>query len=182
MEQSLSSLIGAVGLLVAAAIWAILFPRWARYVLAVSASLLSVIGMSRILVEAPGHSDGGGRENLLEFLLLPYAAMGIAMLLALLLLLLRKRRPDRERPRHPSEPIFGDARGRHKKPPPANAISRGARQDTGDGLPRPPSSLEQQPGPGQCGRPHHRPLHGPPNRGDEEALPAPLFRKRRERR
>jgi tellurite resistance protein TehA-like permease len=139
MEQSLGSLTGAVGLLAGAAIWAILFvvilgalkraslfSGPATYVVAACASLLSVIGMSRIFSGGPGRSAGAGKENLLEFLLLPYAAMGIAMLLVLLLLLLRKRRPDRERPRHPSEPIFGDARGRHKKPPPADAISRGA--------------------------------------------------------
>lgn len=103
MAQSMSSLTGAAGLLVGAAIWSIpfvvilgvlkkacLFPRWVRYVLAVCTSLLSVIGMSRIFVGATGRSGGAGRERLLEFLLLPYTAMGIAMLLVLLLPLLRK--------------------------------------------------------------------------------------------
>lgn len=109
MEQALGSLTGAVGLLIAAAIWATLFvvilgvlkkaclfPRWVRYVLAVCASLLSVIGMSRIFVGGLRRSAGAGRGGPFEFLLLPYAAMGIAMLLVLLLLLLRKMPPSRE--------------------------------------------------------------------------------------
>jgi tellurite resistance protein TehA-like permease len=144
MEQSLGSLSSAVALLAGAAIWTILFvvilgvlkraclfPRWARNVLAVCASLLSVIGMSRIFSGGPGRSDGAGRENLLEFLLLPYAAMGIAMLLVLLLLLLRRTRPSQEEADGLSKLTSRKARDLHdERRPSRNRVSLAAREET----------------------------------------------------
>ena len=154
MQQSMSGLTGAVGLLVAAVISVILFVAilgvlkkaplfscWARYVLAVCASLLSVIGMSRIFVGATGRSGGAGRERLLEFLLLPYTAMGIAILLVLLLLLLRKVVSARQETCERSEGIYEKAQGYHKESKSWNAISSAAREGPGDGLPPPPASL-----------------------------------------
>ena len=92
-----------IGLLVGVAIWAILFvvilevlkkaspfSDWATYVIAVCVSLLSVIGMHRMLSGASSHSAGTDEKDPFGFLLLPYAAMGIAMLLVLLLLFLRR--------------------------------------------------------------------------------------------
>lgn len=160
MQQSMSGLTGAVALLVAAAIWAILFvvilevlkraclfQRCARYVLAVCASLLSVIGMSRIFVGGLRRSARAGRGGLFEFLLLPYAAMGTAMLLVLLLPLLRKVVSARQETCQRAEGIYENAQGRCKRPESVNVISPAARQDTGDGLPPPPPPLQQQPGP-----------------------------------
>jgi len=144
MEQSLGSFTGVVGLLAGAAIWAILFvvilgvlkraclfPRWARYVLAVSASLLSMLGMSRILVETQGASERASRGNPFEFLLLPYAAMGIAMLLVLLLLLLRRMRPSQEEADGLSKLASRETREHHdERRPSRNRVSLAAREET----------------------------------------------------
>ena len=153
MEQSMSSFTGTVALLVAGAIWAILFvavlgalkkasllPGWARYVLVTCASLLSVIGMSRIFSGGPGRSLVADRESPLEFLLLPYAAMGIAMLLVLLLLFLRKFVSGQADTGRRAEGIFEETSGHHKKPGSVNAISPAARQEAGSEL-RAPGAL-----------------------------------------
>ena len=92
-----------IGLMVGAAIWVILFTvilealkkaspftGWTCYVLAASVSLLSVISMFRFL----GGSDVPARrledDGIPWFVLLPYAAMGIAMLVMLLFLFVGK--------------------------------------------------------------------------------------------
>jgi len=144
MEHLLGSLTGVVGLLAGAAICVILFVAILRalkraslfsgsatYVVAACASLLSVIGMSRIFVGATGRSPGAGRENLLEFLLLPYAAMGIAMLLVLLLLLLRRMRPSQEEADGLSKLTSREARDHHdERRPSRNRMSLAAREET----------------------------------------------------
>ncbi len=107
--DALMSLLGdGMALLIGAAIWAILFvvilevlkkalpfSDWATYVIAVCVSLLSVIGMHRMLAGAPSHSAGTDEKDPFGFLLLPYAAMGISMLLVLLLMFLRRMLPRR---------------------------------------------------------------------------------------
>ena len=103
MEPLIDALAGIVGLIVGAAIWAVLFvvilhvlkeaspfTGWTCYVLAACVSLLSVIGMFRML-RGPGSPEQSARDRApIGFILLPYAAMGIAMLAVLLLLFLRK--------------------------------------------------------------------------------------------
>jgi len=94
---------GVLGLLIGVAIWAILFvvilevlkkaspfSGWTCYVLAACVSLLSVTGMHRMLAGHPAGGESHGREDPFGFLLLPYAAMGIATLIVLLLLFLQK--------------------------------------------------------------------------------------------
>ena len=107
--DSLSNVLSTgMGLLIGIAIWAILFvvilevlkkaspfSDWATYVIAVCVSLLSVIGMHRMLVGVPSHSPDTDEKDPFGFLLLPYAAMGIAMLIVLLLLFLRRILPTR---------------------------------------------------------------------------------------
>ena len=115
MNTLMSSLGGMLSLLVGAVIWAILFvvilevlkkaspfSGWTTYVIAVCVSLLSVIGMFRFLTGGTGHSGDPDKKDPFGFLLLPYAAMGIAMLIVLLLLFLRRMLPTRrEEPRRP---------------------------------------------------------------------------------
>ena len=108
MNDLISLLSSGIGLLIGVAIWAILFvvilevlkkaspfSGWATYVIAVCVSLLSVIGMHRMLAGAPSHSPDTDEKDPFGFLLLPYAAMGIAMLIVLLLLFLRRMLPTR---------------------------------------------------------------------------------------
>ena len=67
-----------------------LFSGATLHILAVCVSLLSVIGIFRIFVEAEGPSDVSGKEDPFSFILLPYAAMGISILIILLIMFLRK--------------------------------------------------------------------------------------------
>ena len=103
MDSLMKSLSTGIGLLIGIAIWAILFAvilevlkkaspfeSWTCYVLAACVSLLSVIGMHRMLAGRPTGAENQGGGEPFSFLLLPYAAMGISMLLVLLLLFLRK--------------------------------------------------------------------------------------------
>jgi tetrahydromethanopterin S-methyltransferase subunit C len=103
MEPLIDALAGIVGLIVGAAIWAVLFvvilhvlkeaspfTGWTRYVIAACVSLLSVIGMFRMLRGSVSPEQSARDRNPMGFILLPYAAMGIAILATLLLLLLRK--------------------------------------------------------------------------------------------
>ena len=102
--QSLASVVSPViGLMVGAAIWVVLFTvilevlkkaspfaGWTCYVMAACISLLSVIAMFRMLGGAAPRSEPARDRDPLGFLLLPYAAMGISMLVLLLLAFLRK--------------------------------------------------------------------------------------------
>lgn len=80
-------------------------------------------------------SAGTGGEDLFEFLLLPYTAIGIAMLLVLLLLLLRKVLRAREETCRRAEGIFEEPRGHHKDSP-VNAISPAAGREARNELRR----------------------------------------------
>lgn len=101
MDSLIKSLSSGIELLIGIAIWAILFAvilevlkkaspfeGWTRYVLAACVSLLSVIGMHRMLARRPAEGGDQGGIDPFSFLLVPYAAMGIAMLIVLLLLFL----------------------------------------------------------------------------------------------
>ena len=103
MEMATQTLSSPASWIIAAAIWAILFVViWetlkdasifsgpATFVVSVAASLLAVIGMFGQFSRAPGQSDGSPGGDAAEFVLLPYAAMGIAMLAVLLLVLLAR--------------------------------------------------------------------------------------------
>ena len=108
MESLNTAFSTGTGLAIGAAVWLILFvvirealkralpfSGWTTDVIAVCASLLSVIGMHRMLAGAPSHSPDTDEKDPFGFLLLPYAAMGIAMLIVLLLLFLRRMLPRR---------------------------------------------------------------------------------------
>ena len=143
MDTLMSSLGGMLSLLVGAVIWAILFvvilevlkkaspfSDWATYVIAVCASLLSVIGMHRMLAGAPSHSAGSDEKDPFGFLLLPYAALGIAMLIVLLLLFLRRILPARHRKRQARAPssdiiIEGPVRTSEKRPKSPESLTMG---------------------------------------------------------
>ena len=102
MQSQTSVLPSALVLLIGGALWVVLFTviletlkkaspftGWTCYVLAASVSLLSVISMFRFL----GSSDPAHRatdDGIPWFVLLPYAAMGIAMLVMLLFLFVGK--------------------------------------------------------------------------------------------
>ena len=110
-----------IGLLIGAGIWLILFvvtlevlkkhslfSGWTLYVLAVCVSLLSVIGIFRIFVGGKGPSDASDKEDPFSFILLPYAAMGISILIILLMVFLRRiLRARRKRSEH-GEKTFDD--------------------------------------------------------------------------
>jgi len=82
------------------------FPRGANVTLAICASLLAMIGMLRTFGQV-GETAKNSGGTWLDFILLPYTAMAIAMLLVLLLLLLdrlvsrKKKALDRTKPRFP---------------------------------------------------------------------------------
>lgn len=130
--------------------------------------------MSRIFVGASRRAAGAGREDLLEFLLLAYAAMGLAMLPVLLLLFLRKMRLARRETRRRPQVLPEEPRAYHEKRESLNVIAPSVRQDVGDGLPPAPPPFQQQRHPGWRRSPHPRPLRGPSDRGGAEALPASL--------
>ena len=65
-----------------------IFPPGATLTLAICASLLAVIGIIRTFGTAGQTREGSAATSWLDFMLLPYTAMGISMLLVLLLLLL----------------------------------------------------------------------------------------------
>jgi hypothetical protein len=65
------------------------FPRGASVTLAMCSSLLAVIGIIRTFAHAE-ETTGSSGSSWMEVILLPYTAMGIAMLLVLLLLLLAR--------------------------------------------------------------------------------------------
>ena len=104
MEPLIDAFAGIVGLIVGAAIWAVLFvvilhvlkeaspfTGWTRYVIAACVSLLSVIAMFRMFGGAAPRPEVARNRDPVGFLLLPYAAMGISMLILLLLTFFRKR-------------------------------------------------------------------------------------------
>lgn len=103
MEMANQTLSAPVSWVIAAAVWAILFVViWetlkqasifsgpASFVLSVAASLLAVLGMFGRFSRASGQPDTSPGRDTTEFVLLPYAAMGIAILAVLLLLLLAR--------------------------------------------------------------------------------------------
>ena len=67
-----------------------MFSPGASLVLAICASLLAVIGIVCAFSPAEDGTEAGRNGNGLDALLLPYTAMGIAILLVLSLLLVRK--------------------------------------------------------------------------------------------
>jgi ABC-type uncharacterized transport system permease subunit len=77
---------------------AFLFGRNAS-VVALCTALLCMIGMSRTFLPADAAKDISGRSGPMgvDFVLLPYAALGIAILLMLLLLMLSGRRTHRDK-------------------------------------------------------------------------------------
>lgn len=104
MSDLIGSVSSIIALLVGVAVWAILFvvilealkksspfASWTCYVMAGCVSLLSVIAMSRMLGGSAPLAQGAGDDGIPWLILLPYAAMGIAMLVMPLLLSLRKR-------------------------------------------------------------------------------------------
>ena len=103
----------AIGLLIGAAIWIILFTMilevlkkaslfsgWPRHAIAVCTSLHSVIGIHRLLApQGCLTPPSTHEENPFGFLLLPYAATGISILVVLLFVFLQKLgRTRREMP------------------------------------------------------------------------------------
>jgi len=87
-----------LGILIAIAVWAILFAiilnvlkksfpfeGWTAYIIAASAAMLSMIGISQFLAPLLDTSVSADQNRPFMFLLLPYAAMGISMLLILII-------------------------------------------------------------------------------------------------
>ena len=102
MNEPVQTCASPVVLLVGATVFAILFaviltvlrrakvfPPRASFTLAICASLLAVIGILRALAGTENGATNASDGSLPDALLLPYTAMGIAVLLVLLLLLLR---------------------------------------------------------------------------------------------
>lgn len=118
MDGSLPALPSPVALLIGVAIFVLLlvvilatlrradvFPPGVNVTLAICASLLAVIGIMRTFGGVGGTPEGSGTTSWLDFILLPYTAIAIAMLFVLLLLLLgrlasrTRKAPDRSKPR-----------------------------------------------------------------------------------
>ena len=131
-----------VGLLIAIAMWAILFvvirealkrgspfSGWTTPVLAVCVSLLCVIGMFRLFVGTRGSADSPETEDPFGFLLLPYALLGLAIFVVLILILLLKTLSSKPQQRHEEK---GPSREEEERPEqPFNTLetSRRARDD-----------------------------------------------------
>lgn len=104
MSDLIGTISSIIALLVGVAVWTILFvvilevlkkaspfAGWTCHVImAASICLLSVIGMFRMLGGAAPRSETATDRDLVGCFLLPYAAMGISMLVLLLLTFLRK--------------------------------------------------------------------------------------------
>ena len=103
METLATASISSLGLFVGLAVWIILFAvvldvlkkhspfdGWAVYVIAVCVALLSVVGIFQFLAPADNAAAPKLQDSPFLFLLLPYAAMGISILIVLLLLLFTK--------------------------------------------------------------------------------------------
>jgi len=103
MSNLVGSVSSIIALLVGVAVWAVLFvvilavlkkaspfTGWTCYVIAACVSLLSVVAMFRMLGGPASPDQSVRNRDPLGFILLPYAAMGIAMLLVLFLLFIRR--------------------------------------------------------------------------------------------
>lgn len=98
------------------------FSNGVKVTLAVCVSLLAIIGINRSFSQTAPASSGRGSGGWLDFLLLPYTAMAIAMLLVLLLLLLRRIGPlGTQTLRRPKQDICQE--------PPDHAAGRDARDE-----------------------------------------------------
>ncbi len=95
-------------------------------VLAICVSLLAITGIARTYAGKGRPSEKSGSSSWLDFILLPYTATGIAMLLVVLLLYLRKavsgsqrflRRPEGQlRLESPARPSAGGMHGERGRP------------------------------------------------------------------
>ena len=98
MEKPVAIAISPLGIVISTVAWAILFAvildvlkrrspfeGWTVYVIALCVSLLSVIGIFRFPGPLPNEGAPRNQDEPFTFLLLPYAAMGISMLIVLLL-------------------------------------------------------------------------------------------------
>ena len=103
MDSLINVFSTGLGLLIAIAMWAILFvvirealrraspfSGWTVPVLAVCVALLCVIGVFRVFVGANSPADTPETEDPYGFLLFPYALLGISILGVLLLILFIK--------------------------------------------------------------------------------------------
>jgi magnesium-transporting ATPase (P-type) len=103
MSNLIGSISSIIALLVGVAVWAVLFvvilavlkkaspfTGWTCYVIAACVSLLSVVAMFRTLGGPASPEQTSRNRDPMGFILLPYEAMGIAMLLVLFLLFMRR--------------------------------------------------------------------------------------------
>lgn len=80
------------------------FSPMAQHVLAICVSLLAVIGFAQLLSGSGGSKEDAGKSGWLDFVLLPYIALAIALLLALLIGLFARALSRGPRDRETEEP------------------------------------------------------------------------------